>query len=373
MNDRYLRNNMIDWFDQSIVSSLNTIVVGAGAIGNEVIKNLALMGVKNIKIYDLDTIEAHNLTKSILFSEDDIGKLKAEVAAKKAKELDPNINPKAIHGDIFKKLGIADVLDSNIIFCCLDNFETRLRINELCVLTKTPMINLSIDSRYASVEVFTYQDEDRICYECNLPLSAYERISKRYSCGYLKKISYIEKKIPTTIMTSAASASIGVSLGLQVAVGKDDININPSRSLLDTRSGKSSYTQYSKNPDCPTCNNLGKQINLIPISRKKLKDINNLLPDAKNLLVRFPESLVSNINCKKCNKIFSEDILAARDLSDDVYFCELCKDKSVELNFLDDMSVGTFVSRNLHQDIFDLIPYFFVATEDIEFCFYEEN
>ena len=51
MSERYLRNNMIDWFDQSTIKNINAIVIGAGAIGNEVIKNLALMGVGNIQIY----------------------------------------------------------------------------------------------------------------------------------------------------------------------------------------------------------------------------------------------------------------------------------------------------------------------------------
>ena len=57
----------------------NVLVIGAGALGNEVIKNLALMGVGNIFIIDFDKIEAANLSCSVLFRESDNNRSKAEV------------------------------------------------------------------------------------------------------------------------------------------------------------------------------------------------------------------------------------------------------------------------------------------------------
>ncbi len=68
------------------------MVVGAGALGNDVIKNLALMGVGHIYIIDFDTIEAANLSRSVLFRESDNNRSKAEVAAARAKALNPQIH-----------------------------------------------------------------------------------------------------------------------------------------------------------------------------------------------------------------------------------------------------------------------------------------
>ena len=75
MNARYERHELIDWFDQERLKAATVVVVGAGAIGNEVLKNLALLGVGKLNIFDFDKIEEHNLTRSILFSVSDIGRL----------------------------------------------------------------------------------------------------------------------------------------------------------------------------------------------------------------------------------------------------------------------------------------------------------
>ena len=76
---RYARHRLVDWFDQDEVGAVRALVVGAGAIGNEVLKNLALLGVRHLTIVDLDHIEVHNLTRSVLFRESDVGRSKAEV------------------------------------------------------------------------------------------------------------------------------------------------------------------------------------------------------------------------------------------------------------------------------------------------------
>ncbi|HAV20946.1 MAG TPA: thiamine biosynthesis protein ThiF, partial [Firmicutes bacterium] len=82
--DRYSRLRLIPWWDQSKLKNAKVMVVGAGALGNEVIKNLALVGVGNILIIDMDIIENSNLSRSVLFRAEDCGRLKAEVAAERA-------------------------------------------------------------------------------------------------------------------------------------------------------------------------------------------------------------------------------------------------------------------------------------------------
>ena len=65
--------DLLSWFDTERVRNARVLVVGAGALGNEVLKNLALFGVGNIYVVDYDTIEYSNLTRSILFREEDAG------------------------------------------------------------------------------------------------------------------------------------------------------------------------------------------------------------------------------------------------------------------------------------------------------------
>ncbi len=87
--DRYSRLRLIPVVDQDRLKNATIMVVGAGAIGNELIKNLTLLGIGRILIYDMDAIESTNLTRSILYRARDVGRYKAEVAAERAMEINP--------------------------------------------------------------------------------------------------------------------------------------------------------------------------------------------------------------------------------------------------------------------------------------------
>ena len=70
--DRYSRLRLIPWWDQERLKNATIMVVGAGAIGNELIKNLTLLGIGRILIYDMDSIENTNLTRSVLYGAKDV-------------------------------------------------------------------------------------------------------------------------------------------------------------------------------------------------------------------------------------------------------------------------------------------------------------
>ena len=88
---RYDRQERITWWDQDKLTKSRVLVVGAGALGNEIVKNLALVGVGNITIVDMDLIEHTNLSRCVFFRDGDEGKFKAEVLASRAEELNPEI------------------------------------------------------------------------------------------------------------------------------------------------------------------------------------------------------------------------------------------------------------------------------------------
>ena len=253
--ERYARHSLIDWFDQDAVRRERLIVVGAGAVGNEVIKNLTLLGVGEIHVFDRDSIEIHNLTRSVLFRESDLGQPKAACAAARARELDPSVAVTPYVGDFWSTLRLADIKAATAVFSCVDNFEARIRLNRLCALTGTPLINIGIDSRFAVVERFPFNRARRVpCYECGLPQSAYAAISKRYSCGGLRRIAIAERKIPTTIITSSAAASLAVSIHLRSLA--EDFDTTAWRYFQDTFTGHTTRTEICANHECPGCSDL---------------------------------------------------------------------------------------------------------------------
>ncbi|MDE2507058.1 MAG: ThiF family adenylyltransferase, partial [Planctomycetota bacterium] len=84
-HDRYGRLRLISWWRQDRLAASRVLVVGAGALGNEALKNLALVGVGAIHIVDFDVVEPSNLARSVFFRAADAGRPKAEVAAERAR------------------------------------------------------------------------------------------------------------------------------------------------------------------------------------------------------------------------------------------------------------------------------------------------
>src|SRR3954468_17925425 len=89
--DRYHRQTLIDWWDQKRVSATRILLVGAGALGNEIAKLLALIGSGQTLVYDPDRIERSNLSRSVLFREADEGGHKAEVAVRQMRDINPDV------------------------------------------------------------------------------------------------------------------------------------------------------------------------------------------------------------------------------------------------------------------------------------------
>src|SRR3954463_8917044 len=88
---RFARLEAIDWWDQELVRAARILVVGAGALGNEVIKNLALLGVGHVIVADMDHVELSNPSRSILFRSEDEGRSKADCAARAARTIYPDL------------------------------------------------------------------------------------------------------------------------------------------------------------------------------------------------------------------------------------------------------------------------------------------
>ncbi len=130
--DRFARFRLISWWDQERLAEARILVIGAGALGNEILKNLALLGVGRVFVADRDRVENSNLSRSILFREHDCGRPKAVVAAERAREIYPSMQgstsiSRAISCTTWAP-GIYRWAD--VILGGLDNREARVAINQ---------------------------------------------------------------------------------------------------------------------------------------------------------------------------------------------------------------------------------------------------
>ena len=206
--DRYGRLRLIPWWDQDRLKNATIMVVGAGAIGNELVKNLTLLGIGKILIYDMDSIESTNLTRSILFRAKDVGRYKAEVAAERVHEINPDVKTKAFVSNIIDDVGLGVFRRMDVVLGGLDNREARLAINQACYHVNKPWIDGAIEALNGFARVFV--PGNGACYECTMTETDWMLINKRKSCTLLTHQQMSEGKIPTTPTSSSVIAGIQV-------------------------------------------------------------------------------------------------------------------------------------------------------------------
>ncbi|HEX8103650.1 MAG TPA: ThiF family adenylyltransferase [Solirubrobacteraceae bacterium] len=211
-NARYHRQNLISWWDQDRLASASVLVVGAGALGNELVKNLALMGVGRVVIADLDRIENSNLARCVFFRETDEGELKAEVLARRAAEVNPGVEFIPVVGDVRVSAGLGLFNDVDLVLGGLDNREARLFVNQACWKTTTPWVDGAIEGLMGVVRVFC--PPDTACYECTMSERDHELVAARRTCALLTRDDMLGGKVPTT----STSASIIAAMQVQEAV-----------------------------------------------------------------------------------------------------------------------------------------------------------
>ncbi|MGF1534169.1 MAG: ThiF family adenylyltransferase [Bernardetiaceae bacterium] len=214
------RQTRMEWWDQERLSQAKVMVVGAGAIGNETLKNLALLGVRQFFIADFDTISSSNLSRTVLFRRGDEGKQKAALAAERIRELAlaEDVRVDCYHGDVVWELGTGVFGAMDLVLGCLDNVETRLAVGRQCQLSQTPWIDAGIFELGLRINV--YQPDVVPCYFCTTSPQQRSQARARYSCDDFKRQVYAEGKIPTTQIASAMVAALQVQEAVKLLCGQ---------------------------------------------------------------------------------------------------------------------------------------------------------
>ncbi|KAG6613516.1 Ubiquitin-activating enzyme (E1) [Phytophthora cinnamomi] len=147
------------------VQSAKILVVGAGGIGCELLKNLVLSGFEDIHLIDLDTIDVSNLNRQFLFRSQHVGQSKALVAREIAMGFNPKARITAHHGNIkSSQFGIDYFQQFALVLNALDNVDARKHVNRLCLATNTPLIESGTTGYLGQVSVIKKGETE--CYEC---------------------------------------------------------------------------------------------------------------------------------------------------------------------------------------------------------------
>lgn len=245
---RFSRFELISWWDQDRLNAARVLVIGAGALGNELVKNLALLGVGRLFVADLDRIENSNLSRSVLYREADCGRSKAEVASKRARDIYPQMRTQSFHGNIVYDLGLGVYRWADVILGGLDNREARVAINQAAAKVGKPWIDGAIERLDGVARVF--DPAVGPCYECTMSEVDWKMLEARRSCALLSREEMEQGKVPTTPTTASVIAGIQAQEAVKMLHRLE--TLSGQGFIFDGTWHQSYVVSYSRLQDCPS-------------------------------------------------------------------------------------------------------------------------
>lgn len=139
------------------IKNAKVLVLGAGGLGSPILTYLATSGIGYLGVVDFDRIEIHNLHRQILFTENDLGQLKVDIAAKRIAQLNPHLSFQTYNEKLTAD-NIACLFENyDYIVDGTDNFTTRYLVNDFCVELNKSLIYGSILGFQGQLAVFNHQ------------------------------------------------------------------------------------------------------------------------------------------------------------------------------------------------------------------------
>jgi len=308
--DRYARQRLIEWWDQDRLRAARVLVAGAGALGNEVLKNLALLGVGHLLIVDFDHIEPSNLSRAVLFSETDVGRAKVHAAEEALARINPETSVRTIAGDLFYDVGLGHYRHCDLAIGCLDNLAARSQVGLGCALAGIPFLDGGMWSLGGEVRWFTAGEGP--CFDCTLSAEDRERAGQRRSCSGFRNPGWeAAGRMPTVISTAAviggmlAQEAAKYLCGHPVAEGKAIVYNGQSLTLHQA--------ELPRNPRCmsnhePYQNVVALNLRCDEMTPRRLFDIvrNGLspapgaLPEDDGMILELDRDFLATLHCPQC-------------------------------------------------------------------------
>lgn len=206
---RYARHLALSGFGlpaQERLKRARVLVIGAGGLGCPALLYLAAAGVGRIDILDADRVDVSNLQRQVLFTSDDVGQLKVEVAARRLRALNPHIQIAAWAQRFTRMNALERLHDCDVVIDGSDNFATRYLVNDACVITGKPFIYGAIQGFEGQASVFNWRGGPT--YRCLFPEPAHA--SAVPNCNQAGVLGVLPGLIGTIQATEAIKLLTGI-------------------------------------------------------------------------------------------------------------------------------------------------------------------
>jgi molybdopterin-synthase adenylyltransferase len=221
-------------FTHSRLQRLRCVVVGAGALGNEVARVLGLLGTANVTMVDPDVVEPTNVPRSIFFhGPKSVGLNKAIAVIEAAKSLFPETNWAAIAAEI-AEVGFQKLADTDLLFSCVDSDLARLEIAYISTRLRVPMVDGGLGRQNYSHGRVTYfpGTKDQACYGCMLSPTKRRELLELWQA--IVRSCSPENEAEELISTPTFAGMVGcmqVEVGLRSFFLGRERGVSPCRSL----------------------------------------------------------------------------------------------------------------------------------------------
>jgi molybdopterin/thiamine biosynthesis adenylyltransferase len=360
---------LLSWFNLEKVKNAKVMVVGAGALGNEVLKNLALFGVGNIVIVDYDNIEMSNLSRSVLFRLEDARKKRPKVlaAANSLKEINPDVKLFTINGDVGPEVGLGIFREMDVIIGCLDSRIARFLINQHSFRANKPWIDGGIENLEGYVRIFAPHIS---CYECGLTEDELINIKLKTGCPDIAKVNTSFGRVATTPVSASIIGAIQVQEALKLihyAIDSDQQNFKLLLGRLFKYEGmfmeSKLFKMKSYNFDCQS-HDIWE-----PVIKAEQLGSDTTVGEALKILKSVTQSSQVVINLR--NNAFIKSI-TPQSTEEEI---EVLLPESRIAEFLTNNNLGINLQERIYQDyienIGDDFPYKYLTLNQVGIPFYD--
>lgn len=163
--ERYARHIVLPQIGgagQAKLKAARVAVIGAGGIGSAAIPALAAAGIGTLTIIDDDRVERSNLQRQTIFRDADVGRPKAALAARFAKDLNPHVTVRAVSERIGDANAATLLAGHDLVLDGCDNFATRLAVGDACVAHRLPLVSAAAAQFQGQLALF----RGKPCYRC---------------------------------------------------------------------------------------------------------------------------------------------------------------------------------------------------------------
>lgn len=253
--DLHDRQKRVEGWNQKCIANTKCLVVGAGALGNEVIKDLAQLGVRKIYVVDFDDVVLANLNRCVLLREEDVEKgiTKAKAVAQRVKEINKKVKVVAIQKRV-EEVNPKIYGRCDIVFSCLDNLAARLYVNAYAYSMGNPLIDGGMEGLFGKIQVVMPPESS--CIECTLASKDYQSMWARFSCS-LEEVAPIEKKMPSLPTTTAIVSGMQVQEFIKIAHKISGGNVGEPIAgklwMYSGLTGRVEIVEVGKRVDCNVC------------------------------------------------------------------------------------------------------------------------